>query len=229
MNDSGEFWRVLGCTCIRRHWKRDIVDTFTHHFCTNGHGWTIGTGFPYIRTSKRQYSTPVQYTCISSCLSWLYFALQALLPLKPYTRWEITCIAALYAVQQMSDSLISSKLEILNALLESSPTCASSHFPNSLQALSLLRSAFTLRGHRSRVVGVSAPASSHLNRESVYLEPTTVICIPLQIQVRLGTIERVNMVWWVKSHCMRIQGSCSGIILGFECYVSLRRGWAKSG
>ena len=101
VNDSGEFWRVLGCTCIRRHWKRDIVDTFTHHFCANGHGWTIGTSFPYIRTSKRQYSTPVQYTCISSCLSWLYFALQALLPLKPYTRWETTCIAALYAVQHL--------------------------------------------------------------------------------------------------------------------------------
>ena len=100
MNDSGELWRVLGCTRIRRHWKRDIVDTFTHQFCTNRHGWIIGTGFPYIRTSKRQYSTPVQYTCISSCLSWLYFALHALLPLKPYTRWEITCIAALYAAQQ---------------------------------------------------------------------------------------------------------------------------------
>ena len=99
VNDSGEFWRVLGCTRIRRHWKRNIVDTFTHHFCANGHGWTIGTGFSYIRTSKRQYSTPVQYTCISSCLSWLYFALQALSLLKPYTRWENTCIAALYAAQ----------------------------------------------------------------------------------------------------------------------------------
>ena len=99
VNDSGEFWRVLGCTCIRRHWKCDIVDTFTHHFCANRHGWTIGTSFPYIRTSKRQYSTPVQYTCISSCLSWLHFALQALLSLKPYTRWENTCIAALYAAQ----------------------------------------------------------------------------------------------------------------------------------
>ena len=64
VNDSGEFW----------------------NFCANGHGWTIGTSFPYIRTSKRQYSTPVQYTCISSCLSWLHFALQALLSLKPYIR-----------------------------------------------------------------------------------------------------------------------------------------------
>ena len=100
VNDSGEFWRVLGCTRIRRHWKRDIVDTLTHQFCANGHGWTIGTGFPYIRMSKRQYSTPVQYTCISSCLSWLHFALQTLSLLKPYTRWEITCIAALYAAQQ---------------------------------------------------------------------------------------------------------------------------------
>ena len=62
------------------------MDTFTHHFCANRHGWTIGTSFPYIRMSKRQYLTPVQYTCISSCLSWLYFALQALLPLKPYTK-----------------------------------------------------------------------------------------------------------------------------------------------
>ena len=77
------------------------MDIFTHQFCANGHGWTIGTSFPYIRTSKRQYLTPVQYTCISSCLSWLHFALQALLPLKPYTRWEITCIAALYAAQQV--------------------------------------------------------------------------------------------------------------------------------
>ena len=62
------------------------MDTFTHQFCANGHGWTIGTSFPYIRTSKRQYSTPVQYTCISSCLSWLYFALQALSLLKPYNK-----------------------------------------------------------------------------------------------------------------------------------------------
>ena len=92
VNDSGEFWRVLGCTHIRHHWKRNIVDTFTHHFCTNRHGWTIGTSFPYIRKSERQHSSPVQYTCISSCLSWLYFALQALLPLKPFTRWETSLL-----------------------------------------------------------------------------------------------------------------------------------------
>src|SRR6266702_5723646 len=26
---------------IRSVRKRDIVDTFTHHFCVNGHGWVI--------------------------------------------------------------------------------------------------------------------------------------------------------------------------------------------
>ena len=70
VNDSGEFWRVLGCTCIRCHWKCDILDTFTHHFCANRHGWIIGTSFPYIRKSERWHSSPVQYTCISSHLSW---------------------------------------------------------------------------------------------------------------------------------------------------------------
>ena len=101
VNDSGEFWRVLGCTRIRCHWKCDIVDTFTHHFCANGHGWIIGTSFPYIRKSERRHSSPVQYTCISSCLSWLYFALQALLPLKPFTRWEtsLLCCALCCATQ----------------------------------------------------------------------------------------------------------------------------------
>ena len=70
VNDSGEFWRVLGCTCIRCHWKCDILDTFTHHFCANRHGWIIGTSFPYIRKIERRHSSPVQYTCISSRLSW---------------------------------------------------------------------------------------------------------------------------------------------------------------
>ena len=92
VNDSGEFWRVLGCTRIRHHWKRDIVDTFTHNFCANRHGWIIGTSFPYIRKSERRHSSPVQYTCISSHLSWLYFTLQALLPLKPFTRWETSLL-----------------------------------------------------------------------------------------------------------------------------------------
>ena len=95
VNDSGEFWRVLGCTCIRCHWKRDIVDTFTHHFCTNRHGWIIGTSFLYIRKSERWHSSPVQYTCISSHLSWLYFTLQALLPLKPFTRWETSLLCCM--------------------------------------------------------------------------------------------------------------------------------------
>ena len=58
---SGEFWRVLGCPHVRCHWKHDIVDTFTHYFCTNRHGWIIGTSFPYIRKSERWHSSPVQY------------------------------------------------------------------------------------------------------------------------------------------------------------------------
>jgi hypothetical protein len=37
-------------------------------------------------------------------------------------------------------------METLNSLLESLPTCAWSHFPNSLQALPLLRNAFNCAG-----------------------------------------------------------------------------------
>ena len=47
--ESGEFWRVLGCSHVRHHGKRDIVDTFNYHICANGHGGTIGPSFPYIR------------------------------------------------------------------------------------------------------------------------------------------------------------------------------------
>ena len=46
---------------VRCHQKHNIVDTFTHHFCTYGHGWTIGTSFPYIRKSERQHSSSLQY------------------------------------------------------------------------------------------------------------------------------------------------------------------------
>ena len=56
--NSGEFWRVLGCPHARCHWKHNIVDTFTHHFCTSRHGWT---SFLYIRESERQHSSSVQY------------------------------------------------------------------------------------------------------------------------------------------------------------------------
>ena len=76
--ESGEFWRVLGRPRVRRQWKRDIVDTFTHHFCANGHGGTIGTGFPYIRRVDRRTLAPVQYIVPSSLLHWqsLLYSLQ---------------------------------------------------------------------------------------------------------------------------------------------------------
>ena len=54
------------------------MDTFTHHFCANGHGGTIGTGFPYIRRVDRRTLTPVQYIVLSSLLCWqsLLYSLQ---------------------------------------------------------------------------------------------------------------------------------------------------------
>ena len=87
VHDSQEFSRVLGCPCVRCHWKCNIVDTFTHHFCANRHGWTIGTSFPYIRKSERWYSSPVQYIAFPLILvgsTSLYFALQALLPTQTF-------------------------------------------------------------------------------------------------------------------------------------------------
>ena len=54
------------------------MDTFTHHFCANGHGGTIGTGFPYIRRVDRRTLAPVQYIVLSSLLRWqsLLYSLQ---------------------------------------------------------------------------------------------------------------------------------------------------------
>ena len=46
------------------------MDTFTHHICANGHGGTIGTGFPYIRRVDRRTLAPVQYIVLSSLLRW---------------------------------------------------------------------------------------------------------------------------------------------------------------
>lgn len=40
----------------------------------------------------------------------------------------------------------------------------------------------------------SASASSYLNEESVDIKSTTIICVPLQLQVHLGAIERINMI-----------------------------------
>jgi hypothetical protein len=41
--------KQVECTkTIRRQWKRDIVDTFTHSFCANGHIVTKGAGFPTV-------------------------------------------------------------------------------------------------------------------------------------------------------------------------------------
>ena len=92
VNDPGEFWRVLGCPHVRHHWKCDIVDTFTHIFCANGHGWTIGTSFSYIRKSERQHSSPVQYIVFSLVLvgSTLFYKLYY--QLKHFTRWETSLL-----------------------------------------------------------------------------------------------------------------------------------------
>ena len=82
--DSGEFWRVLGCPCVRHHWKHNIVDTFTQHFCANGHWVDHRDQLPIYKEEWKMTLFPSAIHCISSCLSWLYFALQALLPLKPF-------------------------------------------------------------------------------------------------------------------------------------------------
>src|ERR1700744_2991644 len=57
---------------IRRHCKRDIVDTFTHHFCAYGHGGVIGTSFTYIRE--------VEYTGVLQTLNSLHSIHLTLLP-----------------------------------------------------------------------------------------------------------------------------------------------------
>jgi len=50
----GSFSQVRHQKTIRRQWKRDIVDTSTHHFCANGHGGAIGTRFPTIWREGRK-------------------------------------------------------------------------------------------------------------------------------------------------------------------------------
>ncbi len=66
---------------IRCHWKCDIVDTFTHHFYANGHGWTMGTSFPYIRRVKRQHSPQCKYIafCLIYCPLHLLYSLHSTL------------------------------------------------------------------------------------------------------------------------------------------------------
>ena len=86
--DSGEFWRVLGCPCVRHHWKHNIVDTFTQHFCANGHGWTIGTSFPYIRKSERWHSSPVQYIAFPLVLVGYTLLYKLYYHSNLSTRWE---------------------------------------------------------------------------------------------------------------------------------------------
>ena len=44
-----EKFQVKRTKTIRRQWKRDIVDTFTHPFCENGHIWTKETRFSTVR------------------------------------------------------------------------------------------------------------------------------------------------------------------------------------
>ena len=99
--DSGEFWRVLGCPHVRHHWKCNIVDTFTHHFCTNGHGWTIETSFPYIRKSEWWHS-PVQYITFllilvgSTLCSTSSITTQALYKVRDYLHCCALCCTTLF-------------------------------------------------------------------------------------------------------------------------------------
>ena len=95
VNDSGEFWRVLGHPCVRCHWKCDIVDTFTHHFCANGHGGTIGPSFPYIRRVWRRHSPQCNIIVLSLVYCWLYFALHSTQRSTPLTKvsLDLVCCA----------------------------------------------------------------------------------------------------------------------------------------
>ena len=43
---------------IRQQQKRDIVDTSTHPFCTNGHICTKGAKFPTVRRGGRKGYCP---------------------------------------------------------------------------------------------------------------------------------------------------------------------------
>ena len=127
VNDSGEFWRVLGCPCVRYHWKCDIVDTFTHHFCANGHGWVIGTSQTYIRKSVKMTPSPVQYICafhhllLAILRSTLYNAQHL------YQRWalDLVCCALCCATHN-------------SLLLQRSPHCKQCHFYCHLKTLLFL-------------------------------------------------------------------------------------------
>ena len=72
VNDSGEFWRVLGHPHVRHCWKHNIVDTFTHHICANGHGGAIGPSFPYKRRVWRWHSPQCNIIVLSLVYCWLY-------------------------------------------------------------------------------------------------------------------------------------------------------------
>ena len=68
---------------IRRHWKRNIVDTFTHHFCAIGHGGVIGTSFTYIR--EVEYTGVLQTLILTTLYAWHSSPSQLNL-----LRWDLT-------------------------------------------------------------------------------------------------------------------------------------------
>src|ERR1700744_1551354 len=80
---------------IRCHWKLDIVDTFTHHFCAIRHGGVIGTSFTYIRE--------VEYTGVLQTLNSLHSICLTLLPqsTQPTKVRPDVLYAPLYAAQQV--------------------------------------------------------------------------------------------------------------------------------
>ena len=98
MGTKSYLWydRVQSGYSIRCHWKCDIVDTFTHHFCANGHGGVIGTSFTYIR--EVEY-TGVQQTH-NSLTSYSWHSSPSQLSYKGET-WHPACCTICCTTQQV--------------------------------------------------------------------------------------------------------------------------------
>jgi hypothetical protein len=77
VNDSGEFWGVPH-----------------HHFYANGHGWTIGTSFPYIRRGEDDPSPQCKYIafCLVYCLLYSHSTLYTLSLNTFYKVSTIACV-----------------------------------------------------------------------------------------------------------------------------------------
>ena len=117
------------------------MDTFTHQFCANGHGGTIGTGFPYIRRVDRRTLAPVQFIVLSTLL-----------------RWQ----SLLYSLQPSSQPFykVSIRPSLLHFMLRNTHTipkpgmCITQYFPPHTQALAWLQHmSRTYLGGRSNTCG----------------------------------------------------------------------------